>query len=131
MGECLQLVDGLARLDWRDERILNGISTWLCEGRRHAELTPTEVSSLLSAFSSLGFTSPLLRAALEHALLRVAPELSGINCVGTLKGSLDIGMGVRSAAVCALLRQCTAQLPMIPAEDLSELHALGETIRAS
>ncbi|CAJ1408472.1 unnamed protein product [Effrenium voratum] len=66
--ECLQLLTGCAKLDWRHEPLLEGCAAWLCQGRRHAELDPSEVADLLWSYSVLGFTRPLLRAALEHAL---------------------------------------------------------------
>jgi len=127
--ECLQLVTGAARLGWRDEQLLSGISDWLCAGRRHAELTATEVSKLLDALSSLSFESPLMRVSLEHALLRTAAQMQPQDCTAALRGALDVGMAVRSNAVRALLRRCTAELGLIPRADTPELYALGSSIR--
>ncbi|CAK0898084.1 unnamed protein product [Prorocentrum cordatum] len=85
---------------------------------------------LLGAFSELGFASPLLRAALEHGLLRTAPEIPAGACRLALRGALDVGMGVRSAAVRALLRRCTSELPQVPIEELVPLRELDEVVRA-
>merc|ERR1712176_534398 len=99
------------------------------KGRRHAELEPAEVAHVLDAMSTLGFTSPLLRVALEHALLRVTTSLEPADCTRALRGALDVGMGVRSAAVRSLLRRCTTELGLIPPEDVATLRDLGMTVR--
>eukprot|EP00927_Polykrikos_kofoidii_P049707 TRINITY_DN43722_c0_g1_i1.p1 TRINITY_DN43722_c0_g1~~TRINITY_DN43722_c0_g1_i1.p1 ORF type:complete len:813 (-),score=127.31 TRINITY_DN43722_c0_g1_i1:122-2560(-) len=129
--ECMQLVVGCEQLDWRDETLLNGVVAWLCSSRRHAELEPSEVARLLGAFAALGYATPLLRASLEHALLRVAPVLAPADCVRALGGALDLGMGVRSVAVRALLRRCTGQLAVIPPADAAVLVNLGVSVRRS
>ena len=128
-AEFLQLLEGCRRLDWRDEYLLAGISAWLCTGRRHGELLPGEVACVLRDFAALGYATPLLRAALEHALLRVAGVLDPADCVMALSGAVDVGMGVRSEAVRSLLRRCTAQLALIPAADTFTLLALSSSVR--
>lgn len=129
--ECMQLLDGCRDLDWRDERLLHGTVKWLCAGRRHADLAPAEVASLLRTYSSLGFASPLLRAALEHALLRVAGELAPADCVPALGGALDVGMDVRSEAVRGLLRRCTGLLAFVPAKEHGTLLAITAAVQRS
>lgn len=126
--ECLQLVSGCARLEWRHEALLAGTAAWLCEGRRHAELSPGEVAELLDAFSVLGFTQPLLRAALEHALLRVASQVPPADCVRALRGALDAGMNMRSAAVRALLHRLTGELAFVPTAEKDSLGELAASV---
>lgn len=128
-AECLQLVRGSELLLWRDELVLDGLAQWLCEGRRHADLGPSMVADLLGAFSTLDFTKPLLRAALEHALVRVAPELHPSDCTKSLRGAIDLGMSVRSDAVRSLVRRCTSQLALVPVADLDMLRVLCAEIR--
>lgn len=130
-AECLLLIRGCAELDWRSEVLLDGAAAWLCEGRRHSELDAVDVADLLDAFSRLGFTKPLLRVALEHSLLRVAPNLRPGDCTRALQGALDLGMGLRSDAVRALLRRCTSELAAVPAEDQEQLGSLAGMILQS
>lgn len=49
------------------------------------------MAQLLRGFSELGFAQPLLRAALEHALLRVAADMPPASCTWALQGALDVG----------------------------------------
>lgn len=126
--ECLQLVTGCAKMDWHHEKLLQGASSWLCEGRRHAELEPHEVAKFLQGFSDLGFAQPLLRASLEHALLRVAPEMPPDSCTSALQGALDVGMSVRSTAVRSLLRRCSARLRQLSAADAEQLRQLAAVL---
>eukprot|EP00928_Gymnodinium_smaydae_P046186 TRINITY_DN30775_c0_g1_i1.p1 TRINITY_DN30775_c0_g1~~TRINITY_DN30775_c0_g1_i1.p1 ORF type:complete len:799 (-),score=190.34 TRINITY_DN30775_c0_g1_i1:74-2470(-) len=130
-AECLQLLEGCRQLDWRDDRLLAGVARWLCAGSRHAELSPTELAQLLRAFAELGFATPLLRAALEHALLRVAGDLAAEDCARALGGALDLGISARSEAIRALLRRCTAQLGLVPLENAGAFVALGAAVRRS
>eukprot|EP00913_Durusdinium_trenchii_P009020 g8486.t1 len=124
--ECLQLVTGCAKMDWHHEKLLQGASSWLCEGRRHAELEPHEVAKFLQGFSDLGFAQPLLRASLEHSPAQVAPEMPPDSCTSALQGALDVGMSVRSTAVRSLLRRCSARLRQLSAADAEQLRQLDE-----
>jgi len=126
--ECLQLVDGCARLRWYDESLLHGIASWLCEGRRHAELTPGEVACFLEAFCILGYAQPLLRVSLEHALLRVAPTMDPMHWTRALRGALEVGMCVRSAAMRALVQRCTSGLAFVPPEDRDAFNVVSASI---
>eukprot|EP00439_Symbiodinium_sp_Y106_P065783 s427_g10.t1 len=122
--ECLQLVQGCAKMGWHDESLLQGTAAWLCKGRRHAELSPSEVASLLGAFSELGYSSPLLRAALEHVASAIPPA----SCTEAVQGAVDAGMSVRSTAVRSLLKRCTSQLRQLPEKDAEKLRELAGAI---
>eukprot|EP00435_Cladocopium_sp_Y103_P053012 s631_g16.t2 len=122
--ECVQLVAGCAKLDFRHEALLKGVTSWLCEGRRHAELSADEVAAFLDSFAQLGYAEPLLRAALEHALLRVAPEMPPESCTRALQGAVDVGMSVRGTAVRSLLRRCGSRLKQLPEDDAEKLRHL-------
>jgi len=127
--ECVQLICGCADVDWQDETLLECIVQWLCHGRRYAELEPVDVANILSAFSRLRFTSELLRVALEHAVLRTAPDLPADKCAASLRSALDVGMGVRSAAILAIIRRCTSEMTFVPSPDLALLQGLGPIIQ--
>ncbi|OLP78465.1 hypothetical protein AK812_SmicGene41349, partial [Symbiodinium microadriaticum] len=86
------------------------------------------VASLLGAFSELGYSSPLLRAALEHALLRVASAIPPASCTEAVQGAVDAGMSVRSTAVRSLLKRCTSQLRQLPEKDAEKLRDLAGAI---
>lgn len=126
--ECVQLVVGCAKLDFRHEALLKGVTSWLCEGRRHAELSAEEVAAFLDSFAQLGYAQPLLRAALEHALLRVAPEMPPESCTRALQGAIDVGMSVRGTAVRSLLRRCGSRLKQLPEEDAEKLRHLAASV---
>jgi len=126
--ECVQLVSGMDKLNWRDEGLLEGVADWLCAGRHHAELEPAEVAMLLGAFRSLGFKTSLLRAAMEHALLRVVSSVSPADLTTALGGAMHLEMDARGAAVRSLFRRCTSELAMIPKGDVVVLQSLKETI---
>lgn len=115
--ECLQLIRGCFRLNWRDEPLLEAAAAWLCTGRRHADLQPAEVADVLESFAQLNFTQPLLRAALEHSLLRVANEMPAEDWTRSLQGALNLGIGLRSGAVLALVRRCTSEVAFVPPSD--------------
>lgn len=107
---------------------MKGVTSWLCEGRRHAELSAEEVAAFLDSFAQLGYAQPLLRAALEHALLRVAPEMPPESCTRALQGAIDVGMSVRGTAVRSLLRRCGSRLKQLPEEDAEKLRHLAASV---
>merc|ERR1712137_904147 len=102
-----------------------------CAGSRYSELQPNEVARVLDNFAALGYKTPLLRAALEHALVRVASKLEPADCTPTLGGALHMGIGMRSAAARAVLNRCTSTLPLIPSDQHDTLLQLSASVMCS
>lgn len=129
-AECVELLNGLARLGWRDEGLLGGVTGWLCYSGRHVELSGDQAVHVVSAFVALDHMTPLLQAALGHVLLRVAPELPAGRCLEVLNGALALGLGFRSAGVLSLFRRCTATADQLTVTDAAAARQASTTAQS-